>query len=826
MSVRELTYDEALQLFVEANGAGEFTRFESAYNAWGVEVGTDEIVNVLKNQGVLDSKWVAVGNGNVSATLNGAGNISGYSAEFNSSYPSAINSNVRTSGTIKTPINTTATMVEERSVMSAKVGLREAGTFAIGSVVPAILASGVGISLGKTIDSTLYNLNPDFWDAHNMSSLNPETWNSITTDYDGVAGTLFDAIFGLNSDGTSQAYIDEDALTYLAMWLAEQGVFNEGDTEVEIDDPVSTISGGTYTVLKAPTIVKPAFMGSYAYGYESTIVLHSATITSSSSPIIVWADRTASRIEWTFLSKKPFTLSSSLNSPVNNPSTQYSRNYSTTIGGVSYEISYLTLVSYFSNFTESSLNSVPVTTTSSTNAINWNELVTPTSSNYQTAYYYTLLYQSTLVTNEPIDGIGTQEDATLPTTSDWTSLPATKQSLQQQYPDLWTNAKHQDYVDDNGQNRTKTLIPINLPNASSPFDTQPTSGNRDQQDPLVDPTTATEDLLKTITDTITKLIDMIPTDTGSGDSPVVPVPTGSASSLWKIYNPTQAQVDSFGAWLWDSSFVEQIKKLFNDPMQAIIGIHKVFATPSTGGTTTIKVGYLDSEVSSKWVDNQYTTINCGTIKLYEEFGNVFDYNPYTRVSLYLPFIGIVDLDVADVMRASITVKYHVDVLSGACLADVIVNRDSSGGVLYQYSGSAIVTYPVSSGNYMGMVAGVLSVAGGLAGTIMTGGALAPALIGGAVGMSHLHTDVSHSGSFSGCAGAMAGKKPYLIISRPQTHMAENFKHFTGLPANAHVKLDDCEGFTRVKSVYVTTSSKSTDEEKDMIETKLKEGVLI
>ena len=41
-----------------------------------------------------------------------------------------------------------------------------------------------------------------------------------------------------------------------------------------------------------------------------------------------------------------------------------------------------------------------------------------------------------------------------------------------------------------------------------------------------------------------------------------------------------------------------------------------------------------------------------------------------------------------------------------------------------------------------------------------------------------------------------------------------------------VKLDDCEGFVRVKSVYVTTSSKSTDEEKDMIEAKLKEGVII
>ena len=93
-------------------------------------------------------------------------------------------------------------------------------------------------------------------------------------------------------------------------------------------------------------------------------------------------------------------------------------------------------------------------------------------------------------------------------------------------------------------------------------------------------------------------------------------------------------------------------------------------------------------------------------------------------------------------------------------------------------------------------------------------------------MSHLHTDVGKSGSFSGCAGAMGAKKPYLIISRPQTRVANNFEHFTGLPANSHVTLSNCAGFTKVKSVYIKTSKKSTEEERAMIASKLKEGVLI
>lgn len=435
-----------------------------------------------------------------------------------------------------------------------------------------------------------------------------------------------------------------------------------------------------------------------------------------------------------------------------------------------------------------------------------------------------MLY-GTIAYSSGVEGIGddsrasTQIDPTLITgTTPETILP----QLKQNYPQLFDGAIYEDVPQEDGSTKTITYIPVPWPDKDSTG--KSITGTPSQDDPQIAPDTQTDDAIKDLIDTLTDFFNTPPT-TGDGSTPPTVVPVGKASSLWKIYNPSQAQLDSFGAWLWDSSFVEQIKKLFNDPMQAIIGVHKVFATPSIGGTATIKVGYLDSQVPSDWVDNQYTTIDCGSVNIREYFGNVFDYSPYTKVSLYLPFIGVVDLDVADVMRGSVKVVYHVDVLTGACLADVIITRDGCGGVIYQYSGSAIVTYPVSSGNYMGMVAGVLSVASGIAGTVLSGGALAPALIGGAVGASHLHTDVSKSGGFSGSAGAMGSKIPYLIISRPQSAMADNYNHFTGKPANAHVVLKNCGGMTRVKSVYVGNMN-ATDEEKDMIEKQLKAGVLV
>lgn len=809
-----ITYEEAVELFEILQGSGNYDKWASAANKWGADTGRDGVLQWIdEHYGTTTYKEyytkpsVA---GEVFEPMKDANNLTkGYSVTWSGAprQPSIVDSNYGSSFSPRTPINTTATVVAEKDVMSFKVGLREAGNFLVKSVGSAVVATAGGITLGKTIDSTLYDLAPDFWDAHNMSTLDPATWNTITTDYDGVAGTLFDVIFGVNEDGTTQAYINEDALAYTAWYMNHEGAFMDGIIEAEYEgshasditawqQPIKLMSTDAVYKLTSKDGIHDYYREVYYTNTEYLI-----PIKNTDGNIEIWA-----------LNKN--------SAPVCHYRSDPNGNWYTTSNAVTFR----TLDSGITVYLNRYIHLTEAFGTPAMQGLPETIMLERSGDPSIEEQIVTIIYDGT-VTREGIPGIGTQDGAITPNTTGWTDLPSVRQSLQQQYPELWDNAKHQDYVDENGNNRSTTLIPINFPNTLSPFDPFPTSGERTQDEPLIDPTTATKDLIDTITKLITGEPPINPPTTGSGDGPTVIAPVGTASSLWAIYNPTQNQLNSFGSWLWDSSFVEQIKKLFNDPMQAIIGVHKVFATPSIGGTATIKVGYLDSQVPSDYVDSQYTTVDCGTVNLYEYFGNVFDYSPYTRVSLYLPFIGIVDLDVADVMRASINVKYHVDVLSGACLADVKVTRDLGSAILYQYSGSAIVTYPVSSGNYMGMVAGVLSVAGGVLGTIASGGALAPALIGGAVGASHLHTNVSHSGGFSGCAGAMGGKKPYIIISRPQTAMAGNYGHFTGKPANTHVTLKNCGGMTRVKSVYVGNMN-ATDEEKDIIEAQLKRGVLI
>lgn len=150
-----------------------------------------------------------------------------------------INSNVTTvnRGNLSTPINTTvdtATQTVRSDKVTPPSGAPSTWSYVANTVASSIIAAGIGISLGKTIDATLYNLYPDFWDSNGMSSINPETWNNITTGIDytdpvtGTAASLFNMIFGLNPEtNETTAYVDENAYALMAQYLYSRGVFNE-----------------------------------------------------------------------------------------------------------------------------------------------------------------------------------------------------------------------------------------------------------------------------------------------------------------------------------------------------------------------------------------------------------------------------------------------------------------------------------------------------------------------------------------------------------------------------------------------------------------------
>lgn len=311
-------------------------------------------------------------------------------------------------------------------------------------------------------------------------------------------------------------------------------------------------------------------------------------------------------------------------------------------------------------------------------------------------------------------------------------------------------------------------------------------------------------------------------------NPPLPAVDDYPSALWTVYNPTKQEVNSFGAWLWSANFVDNIKRLFQSPMDAVITLHKIYTAPISNSTSTIVCGYLDSGVSSKVVSSQYKYIDCGSVSVQEYYGNVFDYAPYTSYHLYLPFIGIVELNPADIVRGVINIQYAIDVFSGACTAKVRVTRDALQVCIAEYAGNCAVEFPVTQGSYASVISATISAGMSALGVgIMTMGAPGTAALGaataGAKFLQGSRLNVQRSGSLNSAAGATGYKTPYMIISRPQAAMAQSFDHFTGWPANQTTQISNCSGFTKGTISHILSKLAYKDE-LDEITEMFKSGV--
>lgn len=360
-----------------------------------------------------------------------------------------------------------------------------------------------------------------------------------------------------------------------------------------------------------------------------------------------------------------------------------------------------------------------------------------------------------------------------------------------------------------------------------------------------------------------------------------PVPSGQPGFI-QVYHPQPDKFITFGRWLWVTYNDATIDKIWNNPFDGVIGAHELYATPADDGYSTIRCGFLDSGVETQIVRQRYTQINCGSMVIPEYWGNYLDYSPYSQAMLYLPFIGIVPLEVDDIVGHAVNVLYHVDSYTGSCIAQVTVARDNYSNTLYQFSGNCSVEIPLAgasqaqikaalmTGNAyqnaanvsanMSMIGGIgsglASAIGGLgtgyalANLGSVGGGVASAIggvssgIGGVVGgLTHAQSQraygqaqhtasmlsgkaiVQHSGSFGSSHGAMGIKKPYIIIRRPIQKVVNGYEKLYGYPAHKQVIIGACTGFLRCREVHVL-SSLATDAEKAKIESLLTSGVYV
>lgn len=668
---------------------------------------------------------------------------------------------------------------------ATKVATASAVPAALSHAATWLVGAGIGLKLGVWIDGALYNANPDFWDSHNMSEINPARWRETALGEKLVSYSGYDEFMGL-VDEDGNMYVDQDAFALVTQYMAAQGMFEQYAENADLSD--------TTPLIYPNSMVMPV---AFSTALEGTTGVNHFEILNNQSEVAT------------------MKMNVQTGGGVSHQLMAVSENY--------FEIKEGQVTRGASNYTHNDITYYYLEYSTQ-----WGDFPSIPANNYTYPGVFWPWDFAYVIFNGQRYPVGLPGTHIYDDTPQGITPSMTPEQvldlLRQQYPDLFNDALKTTSINPDGTTTDHYYLPIENPTAGE--DGRPETDPTKKGDPDPDNPTQVEHIVKTITPTQPDIDTPTEPGTGGGKTPVVPLPTGSADALYSIYNPTNAEVKAFGAWLWSSNFVDQILKLFSDPMQAIITLHKIYAAPHVSGRGHIKAGYLDSGVEANLVDQQYITVDCGTVNIMETRGSVLDYDPFTDLRLYLPFCGIVPISTADAMRGKIGVKYKIDVITGTCIACVEIARDNGqGGVIYQFSGSMNEEYPLSSGSYAGIVTGMLAIAGGIAGTIATGGAAAPALLGAGAAIGSAHTKIEHSNSFSGNAGALACKKPYFIISRQQSAMTNGQPKNIGYPAHYYIKLSSCKGYTKVKSLHISAPG-ATDTELNEIEQILKSGVII
>lgn len=290
---------------------------------------------------------------------------------------------------------------------------------------------------------------------------------------------------------------------------------------------------------------------------------------------------------------------------------------------------------------------------------------------------------------------------------------------------------------------------------------------------------------------------------------------GLSSDFVKLYKITKSNLTALSEYMLKDDFLTNIKKLYADPMDAIISLN-TFPINATGTAGTITTSGVSTGIAAVQINHSIIDIDCGTVALKEYWGSFLDYE--TKISLFLPYVGIQPISTDNFMNDIIHVVYRVDLLSGG----FVVFVKNSKGIVHQATGNMAYHMPVTSIDYSRMYSALITGAVGITGNAAAGNA-AGVITGTLSTIQNFHPQIQMSGNFGGNTGICSNKKPYLIIERPVPNVPANYSAVKGNTSNVTVTLGDCSGFTQISDMQIKYIS-ATDAEKNQILSLLASGV--
>ena len=336
------------------------------------------------------------------------------------------------------------------------------------------------------------------------------------------------------------------------------------------------------------------------------------------------------------------------------------------------------------------------------------------------------------------------------------------------------------------------------------------------------------------------------------------------SGFITLYKCDDNAVQKIGAAIFSTNTWTNLQNKFSgigDPIQYIISAVEVpYSAPS--GTKNFNLGGIEivnnsgNYVSVATPTKRFNMLNFGSVTLKETWGTEKDYST-TDVAIYLPYVGVKDLDTTIVMNSTITVKAMLDVWTGDLLYMIIVNNKSaaykylgSSGIAYRFQGNCGIHVPIGkadntnqlltlAGSIASMGVGLAAGGAGLGGYNIDsdfdasrnyGPNVSPKMVGGGaaglLGGLMMGQKVSLAGGAQGGIGRADYQQPYLILKQSIPVYPANWRSHFGAPRYQEFRLEELHGYVQCADVHAEDIPGANDAERAAIEMALKAGVFV
>ena len=325
-----------------------------------------------------------------------------------------------------------------------------------------------------------------------------------------------------------------------------------------------------------------------------------------------------------------------------------------------------------------------------------------------------------------------------------------------------------------------------------------------------------------------------------------------------LFAPTKNQLKDLADVMWDNGVFQSLQNLVENISNMFTSLAIVPFEVTQGSTVSVDfLGLFPTGITLTLANKQYYEFDMGAINMADDSriftsGSALDYSPFSKLGIFLPFIGFQELDIDECRDATIGLKYRIDILSGTCVALISIG----GNTIYQFTGNCLSQIPITNENMQSLVTDAVNVGIAAAATHSAAGAASADMAAAESGESSLAKEAKYAhaeshlvtsqgrlasatanaamgmkptfgkaGAISASASLLAVKQPYLFLTTPRQSIPEHYQRYCGFPSNISGKLNTFSGFTVVEDIRLNGLVATSPEVAEIYQL-LKSGVII